>query len=422
MERILSVVHGHPEFTKGGGEVAAYQLHKAYQNQTDHVESAWFLARHPSGSVDGILSFLKDNEYLWMQNVHFPLPKATNSRSLYRQFKPFLEELKPSIIHFHHYLGTGLENLRYAKNVLPDIKIWLTLHEYIAICLHHGQMVRAESGENKRMQLCYEANAYECGKCFKSMIGHDYSETEWHLRHRFFNEHFASVDRFIAPSYFLAERYKKAFPEIENRIEVIENVQDKGGILPPRLINEGENRSVFGYFGQVTEYKGLDLLLLAISAMKKRERKQLTLEIHAANLDWQTQEFQKRIMDLVQPLIDEGCVVWRGAYEKAERANRFAGIDWMVIPSIWWENSPMVIQESFLYGRPIIASNIGGMAEKVRHDIDGLHFEARSIESLKNILLRAATTCGLWERLRDGIKQPDDADVIAGRYLANSNK
>ena len=40
-------------------------------------------------------------------------------------------------------------------------------------------------------------------------------------------------------------------------------------------------------------------------------------------------------------------------------------IDWVVVPSRWWENSPLVIQEAFMHGRPVICSGIGGMAEKV---------------------------------------------------------
>ncbi len=49
-------------------------------------------------------------------------------------------------------------------------------------------------------------------------------------------------------------------------------------------------------------------------------------------------------------------------------------IDWMIMPSIWWENSPIVIQEAFFHGRPIICSNIGGMAEKIADGVNGLHF------------------------------------------------
>jgi len=81
-----------------------------------------------------------------------------------------------------------------------------------------------------------------------------------------------------------------------------------------------------------------------------------------------------------------------------------AGVDWVVVPSIWWENSPLVIQEAFAHRRPVICSNIGGMAEKVRDDVDGLHFKVDDAHSLADTLLRAAHTEGLWERLRESIR------------------
>jgi glycosyltransferase involved in cell wall biosynthesis len=81
-----------------------------------------------------------------------------------------------------------------------------------------------------------------------------------------------------------------------------------------------------------------------------------------------------------------------------------ARIDWVVVPSIWWENSPLVIQEAFLHGRPVICSDIGGMAEKVADDIDGLHFRRGDAEHLATVMQRAVEAPGLWERLRAGIR------------------
>jgi len=75
----------------------------------------------------------------------------------------------------------------------------------------------------------------------------------------------------------------------------------------------------------------------------------------------------------------------------------------VVVPSIWWENSPLVIQEAFGHGRPVICSDIGGMAEKVSHDVNGLHFRAGDPARLADTMRQAATTPGLWERLRQGI-------------------
>jgi glycosyltransferase involved in cell wall biosynthesis len=75
-------------------------------------------------------------------------------------------------------------------------------------------------------------------------------------------------------------------------------------------------------------------------------------------------------------------------------------IDWVIVPSIWYENSPLVIQEAFMHKRPVICSDIGGMAEKVIDGVTGLHFRASSSDDLARTVLRAATSPGLWESLR----------------------
>ncbi len=80
-------------------------------------------------------------------------------------------------------------------------------------------------------------------------------------------------------------------------------------------------------------------------------------------------------------------------------------IDWVVVPSRWWENSPLVIQEAFMHGRPVICSGIGGMAEKVEHNVNGLHFPVSQPNVLAETIRAATSTPGLWERLRDGIPQ-----------------
>jgi glycosyltransferase involved in cell wall biosynthesis len=76
-----------------------------------------------------------------------------------------------------------------------------------------------------------------------------------------------------------------------------------------------------------------------------------------------------------------------------------AAVDWVVIPSIWWENSPLVIQEAFHFGRPIICSDIGGMAEKVHDGVDGLHFRAGDSRDLADVISRAASSSTLWGQL-----------------------
>ena len=71
-----------------------------------------------------------------------------------------------------------------------------------------------------------------------------------------------------------------------------------------------------------------------------------------------------------------------GKYDHDDLPRLMAEIDWVVVPSRWWENSPLVIQEAFLHGRPVICSDIGGMAEKVTDGVDGLHFRVGDPRSL----------------------------------------
>jgi glycosyltransferase involved in cell wall biosynthesis len=74
------------------------------------------------------------------------------------------------------------------------------------------------------------------------------------------------------------------------------------------------------------------------------------------------------------------------------------GCDVVVLPSIWWENSPVVIQEARRNRVPIVCSNIGGMAEKVRDRVDGLHFQAGSAASLADAVYKATDAFSRWPR------------------------
>ena len=144
----------------------------------------------------------------------------------------------------------------------------------------------------------------------------------------------------------------------------------------------------------------------------------MIFEIHGANLKSQGQWFQDLIDTLRKPLIVEGTLRWVGPYEQTELAQRMSKVDWVIVPSIWWENSPMVIQEAFVNGRPVICAGIGGMAEKVLDGVDGLHFEVRNPLDLAETMIRAATEPGLWQKLKGNIREPLSFEQCANSYLA----
>ena len=404
---ILVMSHAHPDFSLGGGEIAAYNLFKAYQLHPD-VSAAWFLARADrQRGATGAITLRRENEYLWEQSVvdWFNM-KAAHQDSLINGFTELLRALKPSVVHTHHYAHLGLEYLRVIKQVDPSVRIVMTLHEYMAICHNQGQMIKKGS-----MNLCSRESYDECQRCFPEKSAEDF----W-LRKHYFSRHFDLVDHFIAPSDFLRQRYIDwgISPE---KIDVIENGQHADQPLPPRTLAEGEKRNRFGFFGQINPFKGLDILLKALNEMSKRQRQAIVLEVHGANLESQSLEYQQKIETLRKPLIKEGVVQWIGPYQPNELRKRMAGIDWVVVPSIWWENSPMVIQEAFACGRPLLVSDIGGMKEKVWHGVNGVHVDSRSTQSWGDRLTKIASDSSLHMKLSLGIRPPIDRFESANRHI-----
>jgi glycosyltransferase involved in cell wall biosynthesis len=80
-----------------------------------------------------------------------------------------------------------------------------------------------------------------------------------------------------------------------------------------------------------------------------------------------------------------------------------AWADYLVVPSLWWENSPVTIQEAFAAGVPVIASRLGALEEKVRDGVSGLLFEPGSVADLVRVLRRTSDEPELLPRLRAGI-------------------
>ncbi|MCA0399814.1 MAG: glycosyltransferase family 4 protein [Proteobacteria bacterium] len=405
--KALIISHGHPDFSVGGAEIAAYNLYRTFLDNPAITE-ATFLARSDLKSLSpGVISLRRTGEYLWRQDIFdwFRL-RSAYPRAMHTVFREFLQEKKPDIVFVHHYANIGIEVLRELRRCLPDAFIALTLHEYVAICHSQGQMVKAK---NKR--LCQRESEEECSGCFP-----EFSPNDFFLRKHFIQRHFEVVNMFISPSEFLRERYI-AWGIPENLIVVIENGQPSfDRAADPARDPKAPVR--FGFFGQVTPYKGVDVLLQSLHFIRPELRKQMLLEVHGANLELQNEQLQETISQLRAPLVKEGSLRWVGPYEPHELRRRMSKIDWVVIPSIWWENSPMVIQEAFANGKPVVCSNIGGMAEKVRDQHTGLHFEARNPFDLAEVLSRAIENRDLHSRLVRNIQQPLTYKECGERYLA----
>lgn len=403
--KVLVVSHGHPDLSKGGAEVAAYNLYCEYKKRG--IESL-FLARTDIQAHGGSTFSTRndENEVLYHTAMgDFFLFQSAYKKHIWQDFKLLLESFKPTVVHFHHYIHMGLEMIQQVKNSLPDAKIIVTLHEYLAICGNNGQMVKP----GPQMKLCYKAAPSDCATCFPER-----SAADFFLREKYIKSVFDNVDKFVSPSDFLVDRYVDwGLPK--EKITMIENGQPKASFLPPRQLAKGECRGRFAFFGQVNPFKGIDVLLQAFSALPEKIKQQVHLDIHGANLEHQTGEFKEKVKELLDEL--EGTVTMHGSYEPHEMPGLLAQTDWVIIPSVWWENSPMVIQEAYKHGRPLIGSDIGGMAEKIKDGETGILFRTKNPVDLASKIKEVVSNSTCWKKYVDNIHVPITIEECADIHL-----
>jgi len=397
--KILMVSHGHPDHSAGGGEIAAYNLHNAL-NLTDEFESVFFARHGHPELIHGGTPFAgtgRPGEVLFYATMpdwfRFSQP---DKAAVWRDFRQMLEVQRPKIVHFHHYFWLGLELIREVRNFDPSIQIVLTLHEYMAICNNEGQMIKTGTGE-----LCYESSPAACSNCFK-----DRNSQDFFLREQFIKSHFECVDQFVAPSDFLKQRYVEWGIDAE-RILVVENLLP--GVSETRTTDAVTSNKVrLAYFGQINRFKGLDLLLKAMCQVPSNIQRQIQLDINGNGLENQSAHFQGVINSALKKL--GNAVNLRGRYTSRELGRLLARTDWMIVPSQWWENSPVVIMEAKRHGVPVICSDIGGMAEKIEHGRTGRHFLARREDALAEAIIWA---------VENNDQQASYAKAIAAEFPAD---
>lgn len=406
-QRILTIAHGHPERIAGGGEIIAYGCHKEYARSPD-VENAWFLARGDLGpGTSGRVRQIRRNEYIWDQATGDPfLMTAANVHEVYGYFAELLAQLRPTVVHFHHYIHMGLECLKAVKDVNPEITLVLTLHEYIAICPNAGLMMKPGSD-----RLC-KSGAYdhhlECAP--------EKSDEDLWIRKRRFEEYFAFVDAFVAPSEFLRDRYIEWGID-ERRIVVIRNGHSPVKSLPARDIGQDNLRNRFGFFGQLAPHKGLDVVLRAMLGMSDEDRSLVHLTVNGANLSRQPSGYVDDLRALASKLMQSGNLVSAGPYASEELADRMRQVDWVVVPSIWFENAPVVIQEAYQHGRPVIVSDLGGMKEAVPDGGGGFRVARGNPAAWADMLVRLAGSPDLWDQARERIPQVQTSQDCARAHL-----
>ena len=170
----------------------------------------------------------------------------------------------------------------------------------------------------------------------------------------------------------------------------------------------------FGYIGTHIPANGVDHLIQAFGHLSGESR----LRIWGRDRGVETDGLRTLARNLAGNAGDR--VEWMGEYRNQDIVpDVFNRCDAIVVPSIWAENSPLVIHEAQQAGVPVITADYGGMAEYVHHEENGLLFTHRNPESLARQMRRLADDPDLAKRLGSrGYLQSAAGDVQDMRYHA----
>ncbi len=414
MKRLLVLSHGHPLYSKGGGEHAAYALH-----QSIGALQGWqslLVAAAPDSqqfSVDQ-LDFLQDDpttclvaptpDWLLFESV-FPLGHSS-------KLKHLVVEWSPDVVHVHHFHRLGLDVVLALRQWCPKARLVFTLHEFLMLCPYQGQLLTAEGA------LCLGPSLEGCSCCLPNQ---DSSDLE--LRDGLMRALLRSVDVFMAPSRFLADRFR-SWARDKCNVRVVPN-------CPPLFLNavdtrkeasaQGELPCRFGFFGNPGSFsKGLDLVLEGfLAVLDAVPTASLLIGGDLPPISKARSELEKIYLERVWGLLERlGSVVSLvGGYHQSEVPALMASVHWVVMGSRWFENAPVVIEEAKLCRRPILVPGHGGMAEQVIHGRDGWHFQPGDAADLATWMRACCQDFAGWQRLVNRMKPGADRQHVVRQHL-----
>ncbi len=417
---VLLVSLFHPELVRGGAQQICYELFEELREDPEYRPvllasvDANYPALYKSGAritgfderPDEFLFLSRDYDH-WWHRISDPL--------LIETYTDFLEQVRPEIVHFHHFLTYGVELISLTRRILPAARLVLTFHEFLAICNANGHMVRTND-----KSLCRSASQVRCHQCFP-----DRSPEDFFVRKLWLQRHLEAIDAFTCPSRFMLDHYAEWGIDRAKLFHVTNGQRDYAaadGIARPLTNDTRETYNRFGFFGQIVDAKGVHIVLRAVDLLRAEGFTDFAIEINGDNINYASPEVRaeiERFMEEEKQRPSSERPVWfNGSYETRELRARMSRVDWCIVPSLWWEAFALVISEAWMFGKPVICSNVGAMADRVTNEVDGLHFEMGDPAALARTIKRAATEPGLWPRLAGALPTPPSrAEMVDGFRL-----
>jgi glycosyltransferase involved in cell wall biosynthesis len=228
--------------------------------------------------------------------------------------------------------------------------------------------------------------------------------------HRRFEELVRKVDRIVAPCRWVCEvLWRNGVPE--NKLVLCRQGLSRhpGSQASPQFDSEGpEARGVLrlGYFGRLDSTKGVDIVM---DALRRVPNASVRFEIYGIRQPGSEAYAAK----LERTAASDPRIALPSALPPDAVGEAMQRCDLVVVPSRWLETGPLVVLEAFAVGTPVLGARLGGIAELVSDQVDGLLIPPEDPDAWASAIAALAEAPERVARLRAGIRPPRTMDDVA---------
>lgn len=351
--KILQVIHGYPPYYMAGSEVYTYNLclELAKTNTVQvftRVENPYLVDYLITDSTENGVSIRRINK----PNRDYTFRDKYLDPMVDEAFRKLMREFKPDVVHIGHlsHLSTQIPLIAKREFQCPVV---FTIHDFWMQC-YRGQLV------DPKLHLCSGPSDSKCMSCAQ----HYFKEWMTPDQIQEYRSHMAKIiqhiDLFLSPSRTLEKFYQQEGVPSDKIIFSPYGFDTTR--IHPRQAFRKEGPLRVGFLGRIIPVKGIDLLIRAFRKTKGDAELQIWGNA-GSHRTWLNEYAQ-----------GDSRILFKGAYHNDNIQYVLDGMDILVVPSIWLENAPLVIQEAQLAHLPVITSDAGGMSELVQHGINGYLF------------------------------------------------
>jgi len=154
-----------------------------------------------------------------------------------------------------------------------------------------------------------------------------------------------------------------------------------------------------GFIGTLNYHKGAHILLKAIHEITTS--KNIILKVYGNR-----EQFPNYVVMLDDIATSDTRIQFEGTFPPDIIGGVLGAMDLLVVPSLWYENTPLIIHQAHAAKVPVIATDLGGMNETIKHGQNGYLFEAGNVNQLSTLIKSLVEDTSQLEELRNKITSP----------------